>query len=177
MFDELLPAEHDQIIMDLLFEMATWHSLAKLRLHTESTVTALEASTNRLGIVLRKFVSVTCEAFDTRELPSEEARRGRQKAALAKKGQMAMPARKKRRLMALPNDQGVGQAQRRRFSLNTYKLHALGDYSNTIRLYGTPDNYSSQTVCLESAADLLLNCLYLGRGRTHTMQGILSHSP
>ena len=76
MFDGLLPPEHDQIILDLLFELATWHSLAKLRLYTNSTLTALEASTNRLGSQLRKFASVTCEAFETHKLPSEEAQRG-----------------------------------------------------------------------------------------------------
>ena len=125
----MLPAEHDQIVLDLLFELATWHSLAKLRLHTESTVTALEASTNRLGVALRKFVSVTCVAFDTRELPAEEAQRGRRKAALAKKkGSTSEPAKKKRRLMTTSNVEEAGQAKRRTFSLNTYKLHALGDY-------------------------------------------------
>ena len=142
MFDGLLPAEHDQILLDLLFELATWHSLAKLRLHTESMVTSHEASTNRLGVALRKFASFTCEAFDTRELPSEEAQRGRRKAALAKKkGPISEPARKKRRV------QEGGQTKRWTFSLNTYKLHVLGDYPKMIRLYGSPDNYSTQTVC------------------------------
>lgn len=157
MFDGLLPAEHDQIVLDLLFELATWHSLAKLRLHTESTVTALEASTNRLGVVLRKFASVTCEAFETRELPSEEARRGRRKAALAKKkGPVSEPVRKKRRVMATSNEQEVGSARRRIFSLNTYKLHALGDYAKFIRLFGTPDGYSTQTVSFFS-----VSCVHL----------------
>ena len=32
------------------------------------------------------------------------------------------------------------------FNLSTYKWHALGDYVNTIRRYGTTDNYSTQTV-------------------------------
>ena len=70
--------------MDLLFELSTWHGLAKLHLHTESTVRALEHSTTRLGIVLRKFQSTTCAEFVTCDLPSEEAARGRRKAAKAK---------------------------------------------------------------------------------------------
>jgi hypothetical protein len=37
----------------------------------------------------------------------------------------------------------------RKFSLNTYKLHALGDYANMIRLFGTPDGYSTQSVCFK----------------------------
>jgi len=32
------------------------------------------------------------------------------------------------------------------FNLNTYKLHSLGDYANTIRQYGTTDFYSTQLV-------------------------------
>jgi hypothetical protein len=33
------------------------------------------------------------------------------------------------------------------FSLNTYKVHALGDYATTIRRYGTTDSYSTEPVC------------------------------
>jgi len=140
-FDRLLPPEHDQIILDLLFELATWHLLAKLRLHTDSTLTALEASTNWLGSQLRKFASVTCETFETRELPSEEAQRGCRQAALAKKKDTTgQPVPKKRRLMATEGAQGWV------FSLNTYKLHALGDYANTIHRFGTADGYSTQLV-------------------------------
>ena len=32
------------------------------------------------------------------------------------------------------------------FNLNTYKLHSLGDYVETIRRYGTTDSYSTQLV-------------------------------
>ena len=44
-FEGLLPEEHNKIILDLLFELGTWHMLASLRLHTESTLHALEDST------------------------------------------------------------------------------------------------------------------------------------
>lgn len=73
MFDGLLEKKHNDIISDLLFGLATWHALAKLRLHTESTIQSLENSTTRLGKVLRKFQSVTCAAFATVDLPTEEA--------------------------------------------------------------------------------------------------------
>ena len=75
-FDGLFEPHNNTIIMDLLFELATWHALAKLRLHTESTVCALETSTTRLGTALRKFQSTICAEFETRDLPSEEAARG-----------------------------------------------------------------------------------------------------
>ena len=59
--------------------------LAKLRIHTESTLCSLEASTTRLGNILRQFRATTCSAYDTHELPSEEAAQGRQNAAVAAK--------------------------------------------------------------------------------------------
>lgn len=71
--------------MDLLFELVTWHSLAKLHLHTTSTLDALENSTTRLGSTIWKFTSTTCKDYVTTELASEEAARGCCKAAKAKK--------------------------------------------------------------------------------------------
>jgi hypothetical protein len=121
----------------LLFVLATWHAYAKLRLHTESTLTLLEAATTSLGQALRRFARVTCNAFNTRELPREEAARGRRKAAAAaKKG-------KGKATQAPAKKEGP---KRRLFNLSTYKLHALGDYVKTIWLFGTTDNYSTQVV-------------------------------
>ena len=80
-FEMLLDTKNNEIVLDLLFELATWHALAKLRLHTESTVSELEHSTTRLGRVLCIFARSTCEDFVTVDLPSEEAARGRRKAA------------------------------------------------------------------------------------------------
>jgi len=81
-FEGLLPDKEDRIIRKLLFELTTWHGLAKLRLHTETetTVTDLENSATRLGR-LRKFKSKVCSAYATRDLPPEEAAHGRRKAA------------------------------------------------------------------------------------------------
>ena len=73
MFEGLLPNKHNRVVWKLLFEFNTWHSLAKLRLHTETTVTDLEHSTTRLGVILRKFQKDVCSAYTTYELPSEEA--------------------------------------------------------------------------------------------------------
>jgi hypothetical protein len=117
--------------MDLLFKLATWHGLAKLRLHTDTTLGYLETSTTRLGKCIRTFASKTCAAFVTRELPSEETARRRRTAA--------------------KNTTGAGGVETGRkiktLNLSTYKMHTLGDYVSTIRRYGTTDNYSTQTVC------------------------------
>jgi hypothetical protein len=56
---------------------AEWHTLAKMRLHTDSTLAWLDESTKAFGKQIRRFQSYTCSFFDTRELPQEEAARSR----------------------------------------------------------------------------------------------------
>lgn len=126
---------------DLLFELSTWHAFAKLRLHTESTLHALETSTTRLGHVLRHFKSKTCNKFDTRELPSEKAARGRRDAAAAAKNAKQTQTSERSSTQKKSKPQTV-----RTFSLTTYKLHALGDYVDAIRKFGTSDSFTTQTV-------------------------------
>jgi hypothetical protein len=105
-----------------------------LRLHTESTLADLEDSTVRLGQILRKFKEKTCATYETYDLPSEEAARGRRKAKLSAQGK---------------GKQATGRTtkKKRDFNLDTYKFHSLGDYASTIRLFGTSDNTSTQLVC------------------------------
>jgi hypothetical protein len=155
--------------MTLLFELATWHGLAKLRLHTESTIKDLDNSTTRLGKLFRRFATTICEAYQTRGLPSEEAARGRRKAALAAKRQG-------------PGDVDVAERKARkskpkRFNLNTFKLHSLGAYVNAIRMFGTTDNYTTQPV---SAITPSLSMSWphhsTGRTRTPTCQTFLPTS-
>jgi hypothetical protein len=151
-FEGLLPKKHDRIVRKLLFELSTWHSLAKLRLHTETTVTDLEHSTTRLGKCLREFKKEVCSAYATTELPSEEAARIRRKASAAKKpgAQPAAPV--------APATQKAPQSRHHRtFNLSTYKIHSLGHYARAIRLYGTSDNFNSQTVSLSCMSILKRN--------------------
>ena len=121
--------------MDLLFEFATWHGLAKLRLHTDSTLNALDTLTTRLGDLLHKFTSTTCEEYDTRELPPEEAAHGRRKAARAKTTGVR------------GNENTFEHGPKfKHFNMNTYKIHALGSYVKAIHMYGTTDSYTTQPV-------------------------------
>lgn len=149
-FEGLLPKKHDEIVRTLLFELSTWHGLAKLRLHTESTVINLENSITRLGEILRKFSESLCPAYATYELPSEEAARVRRKATTAKKAKVLSPKKKKStQRPAIEKKVLLTKSSSRRcraFNLTTYKLHALGWYPRAIRLYGTSDNYNTQTV-------------------------------
>jgi len=39
-----------------------------------------------------------------------------------------------------------GSQKQRKFNIDTYKIHALEGYAKAIRLFGSPDNYNSQTV-------------------------------
>ncbi|KAG6805905.1 hypothetical protein H0H92_013522, partial [Tricholoma furcatifolium] len=67
-FEGLLPEPHNQRLMKLLYRMAEWHALAKLRMHTDSTLRALEDLTKEFGQLIRQFRDLTCNHFATSEL-------------------------------------------------------------------------------------------------------------
>ena len=48
-FEGLLPMPYNAIILNLLFELIQWLSLAVLRQHTETTLSRFEAATISLG--------------------------------------------------------------------------------------------------------------------------------
>jgi hypothetical protein len=142
--------------MTLLFRLAEWHALAKLRMHSESTLTLMESVTSALGDIMRKFRNITCPAFKTRELPKETAARARKQARKqAKKASQPekLPTSGKLNIQSKrPKDKTL--------NLSTYKVHALADYVGTIRLYGTTDSYSTQTVgiCITFSMASLHSC-------------------
>jgi hypothetical protein len=139
-FDGLLPEPHNTCILKLLFDLAHWHGLAKLRMHTDSTLDLLSQVTIALGARIREFQGKTCPAFSTHELERERAARVRRQD-------------KKKKAMADTNSNTQKSSTGRQlkgFSLKTYKYHALGDYCDTIRRFGTTDSYSTQPVGLSS---------------------------
>ena len=141
-FEGLLPSSsHDVIVQKLLFELATWHGLAKLRQHTETNICDLENSTVQLGNMLRSFQQDVCSQYQTFNLPSEEAAWARKKAATANKDGAAVKMGKGGKESA-----AAGSWKLQQFNLNTYKTHMLGGYAKAIRLFGSPDNYNSQSV-------------------------------
>jgi hypothetical protein len=73
------------IVQSLLYRFAHWHALAKLRVHSETTLSALDDTFKKLSCQLRKFCNFTCVAFNTVELPKEKAAR-EQKAACERSG-------------------------------------------------------------------------------------------
>ncbi|RDB29364.1 hypothetical protein Hypma_014985 [Hypsizygus marmoreus] len=173
-FEGLLPEPYNGEILSLLWTCAEWHTLAKLRLHTEATLNLLEKTTVEIGRQLRRFTSFTCGAFATKELPKEAAARGRRKArkkartAPASAGVNELPPDAQPNLSTaagvneLPPDTQSNPSttatsapkppslpKKKIFNLFTYKLHALGDYFRTIRWFGTTDSYSTQPGELE----------------------------
>ena len=59
--------------MKLLYRTAEWHGLARLRLHTESSLALLESLTTEFGLLVQNFQELTCSQFTTTELPPEAA--------------------------------------------------------------------------------------------------------
>ena len=123
--------------MTLLFTCAYWHGLAKLRMHTDETLTLLDTVTERLGKHLRHFQLKTCAAFNTQELKRETERRQR----LQLKNLKNLQGNSTTKAAASTSD---ASRKPKTFNLQTYKLHALGDYSTSIRKYGTTDSYSTE---------------------------------
>ncbi|KAH9918886.1 uncharacterized protein BXZ73DRAFT_52743 [Epithele typhae] len=137
-FENLLPAACNKIVLNLLFRLATWHALAKLRLHSETTLTHLEEATSLLGASERAFVSKVCSLYATKELPKETASRHRRKAAkVARCGPSTTGQKRGRGAISVPSKIKV-------LDYNTYKNHRLGDYPRTIRMYGTSDGWTAQ---------------------------------
>jgi hypothetical protein len=163
-FDGLLPEPHNGRILRLLFVLAHWHGLAKLRMHTDSTLNVLDAVTTDLGNQLRTFKRETCAEFETKELRRESVARVRRQnrssrlsTTIAKTQQSEVEPSTSRRV-AVPYSQNGTSGRHtstashdntrraKSLNLNTYKFHALGDYTSTIRRFGTTDSYSTEPV-------------------------------
>ncbi|KAK7037071.1 hypothetical protein R3P38DRAFT_3480997 [Favolaschia claudopus] len=133
----LLPDPHNDEIMDVVFSLAEWHTLAKLKMHTDTSVGWLRTATKELGRMLRRFQRVVCPYYDTRELPSEQAARGRRQAKKASQGKGKAP-------MVVRTS-----AKKKEYSMETYKMHGLGDYVPAIPWVGTTNSWSTQPGELE----------------------------
>ena len=174
-FDGLLPEPHNRAITELLFVMAHWHALAKLRMHNDVTLDIMQAATVALGKKLRAFSKTTCSAFATKELHREYNTRVRREAkTAANKGRgnarsvnvtsippaaMSLsnspssdPSAIQAGMPGIPSATSSSQTtpigrRVKTFNLNTFKAHSLGYYPNIIRQYGTTDSYSTEPVC------------------------------
>jgi hypothetical protein len=113
-------------------------------MHTESTICHLEKATKNIAHELRSFRDFTRESFKCWELPREIAARARRKQKkdekVFKDGPGIVDATKQKQAASKHRKVKV-------LNLATYKFHALGDYVEAIRRFGTTDSYSTQIVC------------------------------
>ncbi|KIK34857.1 hypothetical protein CY34DRAFT_17433 [Suillus luteus UH-Slu-Lm8-n1] len=130
-FEGLFPDDHDVVVQSLLYQFAQWHALAKLRLHSESTLSFFAQSFQKLSRGLRKFQNYTCAAFNCVELP-------REKAAHQKKSNQRSETN------ATSTESRASMPRTKKFHLGTYKFHAMGDYVRTIKFFGTTDSFTTQ---------------------------------
>jgi len=149
-FDGLLPEPHNTRVLNVLFDLAHWHGLAKLRMHTDSTLNVFSQVTTALGNTLRTFQEQTCSVFPTRELQREQTARLRRQV---KNTATTNTAPSNSNELGSPNSNEPGPSKRnngarlpKRLNLRTYKFHSLGDYHYNIRRFGTVDSYSTQAV-------------------------------
>ncbi|KDN43598.1 hypothetical protein RSAG8_05975, partial [Rhizoctonia solani AG-8 WAC10335] len=148
-FDGLLPDICDKPAQKLLFLFAKWHGLAKLRLHSKSTLAIFKSLTAELAVALREFAELT-KSLDVRETPQEYARRKKREEAakattMARRGQTATSTRNQEADTSDRTNAKSGDGRREcSLNLNTYKAHSFGDYARTIEEYGTTDSYSTQ---------------------------------
>ena len=94
-------------------------------MHTDSSLALLDEATTSLGCALRHLATTVSSNFPTRETPAEYAKR----QCAASGSIVTTPGR-----------------QPKSFNMCTIKLHSLGDYVSSIRLYGTTENYSTGSV-------------------------------
>ncbi len=133
----------------MLWYLLLWHSLAKLRQHTETSVNILERVTTFLGNSVRAFAHMS-RKIDTREMPKETAARSRRRAAKKPSTNTAGASKdtaKKTGTNAA--DAEAVTAKRKSLNMVTFKWHNLGHYVAWIRRKGTTDNYSTQVVTID----------------------------
>ncbi|KAH9010805.1 hypothetical protein EDB84DRAFT_1445518 [Lactarius hengduanensis] len=119
MFCGSFPKACEKVILDLIFLLATWHALAKLRMHTTSSLSFFESVTKALGRVLRCFNNQVCPKYNTVDTPGEVAKKACREASKVAKGTGHNPG---------PKGSSDTKCGVRLFNLATYKLHALGHY-------------------------------------------------
>jgi hypothetical protein len=84
-FDCLLPKPHNTTILKLLFTMAHWHGLAKLRMHSDLTLDIMDCITSAVSQQFWDFKAKVCHVYDTRKLHQEVEARTRHNLKLLAK--------------------------------------------------------------------------------------------
>jgi hypothetical protein len=118
------------MLLDLLYMLNYWASLAKMRMHTDTSLSIFKDATVALGHQLRRFAYELCPAYTTTETNQERDSRLRKMNKKAEGGTVT----------------AYGGKRPKTFNLNTIKFHSIGDYPTHIEQAGTSDSYSTQNV-------------------------------
>ena len=147
-FEGLLKEDHNNRIMKLLYRTAEWHGFAKLRMHTSSTLDHLETLTKEFGVLMRQFRDTTCSTFKTTELPCEADERQRRQWHAQGNKSSKIGGRVRPSVNGLAMSTSTPSSRKpKTLNLLTPRFHSLGDYVQTIRMFGSTDLFSTQVVC------------------------------
>ncbi|KAF8189081.1 hypothetical protein K438DRAFT_2144948, partial [Mycena galopus ATCC 62051] len=158
----LLPEPLNSQVMTMLFRLAEWHALAKLRMHSDDTLARFDKSTSIIGRQVRDFRDYTKSNFATKELPGETAARARRKQNKAKNAPAGVTTAP---LPPPPPPPPKGKF----LNLDTYKWHAIGDYPSTIPFVGTTDSYST---VIGELAHRLVKLLYRRTNKNNAIKQV-----
>ncbi|KAJ7053101.1 hypothetical protein C8F01DRAFT_1330682 [Mycena amicta] len=145
-FEGLFPEPYNELTLDLLGWMATWHAYAKMRMHTDSTLRSFKKATAALGKSARRFSNKTSE-LKTRELVKEtRARKRSQQRRKSTQPALASSGRKQRASAANrnANDEDEDESASKHWNINTFKFHSLGYHVPSIPRYGTSDSHNAE---------------------------------
>ena len=147
MHDEKLIPQED-VILDLLYHLACWHSLSKLRMHTTGTLDMLDRATVHLGIALRKFSAEVGINYASSSTNESRPQRQRSEAVKPKSSTRNPQAHAMPKSKAATSHGGKSLRTREAptFNFNTFKVHNLGHYRDCIERHGATDGYSTQLV-------------------------------
>lgn len=160
MIEGLLPEPFNTHILGLVWELIVWHALAKLRMHTELTLSHLDTQTTVIGKVFRHFVEEVCPHFDTYETPAETRARARRNAEVVSHGSGVQGA--------------TGHRLKKQLNINTFKFHQMGHYVSNIQRVGTTDSYSTVLVsAIPIDSVVTVRAIFLGRKCTSDFQSTL----
>jgi hypothetical protein len=144
-------------------------------MHTTHTIKSLRSQTKELGRQLRCYANKLCPKYATKPLPGEAAAAYRRRAAKIKPAAPPGPAKTKK-VAPGASEQPKKQNLKPKvpkgsgFNLETYKIHALGDYADNIEQFGPTDCFSTQQVCSVSSPILLalIRCHWPNRVSSNT---------
>ncbi|KAK1221912.1 hypothetical protein PQX77_015271 [Marasmius sp. AFHP31] len=142
-FEGLLPDEHNDVILDLLWDFNVLIAYASLGIHTDSTVASLDSTITEYGKSLRVFVNTTCAFYTTTEIPEEAEKRRNAAASRAEKKLKQGKAPKKKK-KSNDSEEDADGLKEKTFNMKTFKTHMPTHYPYFIKAFGSLDSYTTR---------------------------------